>query len=101
MDVLKDWLEKSFANTESKKVQFDITEKTLSVRLFSYLLLTLNGTIKTCHVEHTVILFQPSFLILESLVYICARKHREQSLQSELLNVGILQWIVSKSIATN
>uniref|UniRef100_A0A915PJJ4 WAPL domain-containing protein n=1 Tax=Setaria digitata TaxID=48799 RepID=A0A915PJJ4_9BILA len=68
MDVLKDWLEKSFANTESKKVQFDITEKTLS----------------------------PSFLILESLVYICARKHREQSLQSELLNVGILQWIVFK-----
>ncbi|KAK6109914.1 Wings apart-like protein regulation of heterochromatin family protein [Brugia pahangi] len=68
MDVLKEWLEKSFANTESKKVQFDITEKTLS----------------------------PSFLILESLVYICARKHREQSLQSELLNVGILQWIVSK-----
>ncbi|OZC05020.1 hypothetical protein X798_08013 [Onchocerca flexuosa] len=68
MDVLREWLEKSFANTESKKVQFDITETTLS----------------------------PSFLILESLVYICARKHREQSLQSELLNVGILQWIVSK-----
>ncbi|KAL3981714.1 Wings apart-like protein regulation of heterochromatin family protein [Acanthocheilonema viteae] len=68
MDVLKEWLEKSFANTELKKVQFDITEKTLS----------------------------PSFLILESLVYISARKHREQSLQSELLNVGILQWIVSK-----
>ncbi|CAG9538718.1 unnamed protein product [Cercopithifilaria johnstoni] len=68
MDVLKEWLEKSFANTELNKVQFDITEKTLS----------------------------PSFLILESLVYICARKHREQSLQSELLNVGILQWIVSK-----
>uniref|UniRef100_A0A0R3RS57 WAPL domain-containing protein n=1 Tax=Elaeophora elaphi TaxID=1147741 RepID=A0A0R3RS57_9BILA len=68
MGVLKEWLEKSFANTELKKVQFDITEKTLS----------------------------PSFLILESLVYICARKHREQSLQGELLNVGILQWIVSK-----
>uniref|UniRef100_A0A2K6W5H4 WAPL domain-containing protein n=1 Tax=Onchocerca volvulus TaxID=6282 RepID=A0A2K6W5H4_ONCVO len=68
MDVLREWLEKSFANTESKKVQFDITEKTLS----------------------------PAFLILESLVYICARKHREQALQSELLNVGILQWIVSK-----
>ncbi|VDK87429.1 unnamed protein product [Litomosoides sigmodontis] len=68
MGILKEWLEKSFANTELKKVQFDITEKTLS----------------------------PSFLILESLVYICARKHREQSLQSELLNVGILQWIVSK-----
>ncbi|KAM3726829.1 Wings apart-like protein [Dirofilaria immitis] len=68
MDILREWLEKSFANTEPKKVQFDITEKTLS----------------------------PSFLILESLVYICARKHREQSLQSELLNVGILQWIVSK-----
>ncbi|VDN57702.1 unnamed protein product [Dracunculus medinensis] len=40
--------------------------------------------------------FQPSFLVLESLVYICARKTDNQILKKELLNLGILQWIVSK-----
>ncbi|VDM98538.1 unnamed protein product [Thelazia callipaeda] len=68
MDTLKDWLNKSFSNVDAIKVQFDITEETLT----------------------------PSFLILESLVYICARKHREHLVQNELLNVGILQWIVYK-----
>lgn len=49
MDVLKEWLEKSFANTELKKVQFDITEKTLSVILLSYSLLFPYEAVKICH----------------------------------------------------
>ncbi|MCP9266312.1 3-hydroxy-2-methylbutyryl-CoA dehydrogenase [Dirofilaria immitis] len=67
MDILREWLEKSFANTEPKKFSLILRKKLFRLR-FSFW----------------------------NRLFICARKHREQSLQSELLNVGILQWIVSK-----
>lgn len=66
-DVMQEWLDKTRAGLE-QEVQFDFTEATLS----------------------------PSLLILESLVYICTRSNNDQSLKNEMLNLGVLQWIVSK-----
>ncbi|KHN88982.1 Wings apart-like -like protein [Toxocara canis] len=66
-DVLQEWLDKTRVGLEHE-VQFDFTEATLS----------------------------PSLLVLESLVYICTRNNNDQSLKNEMLNLGVLQWIVSK-----
>ncbi|VDK45233.1 unnamed protein product [Anisakis simplex] len=66
-DILQEWLDKTRAGLEHD-VQFDFTEATIS----------------------------PSLLVLESLVYICTRNNNDQNLKNEMLNLGVLQWIVSK-----
>ncbi|VDN27159.1 unnamed protein product [Gongylonema pulchrum] len=61
MDILKDWLKKSFTSFDARNVQFDVTKMTLT----------------------------PSFLMLESLVYITSRK-RDKAVQVALRNTCIL-----------
>lgn len=39
----------------------------------------------------------PSSLIIEALVFICSRSVNDDNLKSELLNLGILQFVVAKS----